>query len=74
MLVTWAYLGFCCCDYVYGYYQSDREDLKSFLSQKGLKSVYLLHCRLQNGKEYIWRNPRCFKGGSVFRSGWVSLS
>lgn len=73
MLVTWAYLGFS-GSYVYGFYQSDSEDLKSFLRQKGLKSVYLLYCRLQKGQEYIWRNPRCFKGGSDFRAGWVSVS
>ncbi len=70
MLVNWSYVDFGV--WYYGEYQSDVLDLKSFMRQKGLVSVYLLHCKLQDRCEYIWRNPRSFKG--ELRSGWIRIA
>ena len=67
MLCTWAWLdsfGNYCGDY-----QSDTDDLKAFLRRVSRSSlVKLLYCKLQDRKEYLWRNPLWFKKG-----GWVSF-
>ena len=68
MLVQWEWLS---SFFTYhGLYQSDTSDLKAFMRRiYRFSGVRILHCLLQDGREYIWRNPKHFpKCG-----GWVSV-
>lgn len=77
MLVQWEWLSSFdsgCCDSrtnYHGLYQSDTSDLKAFMRRVSpFSGVRILHCLLQDGREYIWRNPKHFpKCG-----GWVSVT
>lgn len=73
MLITYSYLTYFTTvagDFqtkVYGDFQADIADFKKFFarSQHFIKALY---CHLQDGREYIWQNPRY-----SLRAGWQKI-
>lgn len=71
MLCTWSWLGHGSFK-IMGVYQSDTDDLKAFMKRYS-RQVALLHCTLQDGREYLWKNPLSKEDLSFERGGWFSL-
>lgn len=71
MLVQWAWLD-SFGNYL-GEYQSDTDDLKAFMARYSrFSGMYMLYCKRQDGKQYLWRNPRWFKADE-YQTGWITL-
>lgn len=71
MLVNWAWLGHH-SSRIMGIYQSDTDDLKAFMKRYS-RQVALLHCTLQDGRQYLWKNPLSKNDLSFERGGWFLL-
>lgn len=71
MLCTWEWLGHY-RSHVMGTYQSDTDDLKAFMKRYS-RQVALLHCTLQDGRQYLWKNPLSKNDLCFERGGWFAL-